>query len=163
MLYLLLAGLIVVADQLLKIWAVQNLQGQGSVDMIPGLMNFYYAENTGAAFSMLKNMRWPLAAISAVAVAVIIYIILSKQVTSKWGLLPLGMVLGGAVGNLVDRVLHGYVVDMLEFSFVRFAIFNLADVFVTVGGALFCIYYIATEIALMRKSSSERAEPKNEN
>lgn len=155
MLYLLLAALIVAADQLVKNWASLNLPGRGSVDFIPGIVNFYYAENTGAAFSMLKDMRWLFIGVSIIAAIVIAYLILAKKIRSVWGLIPLAMVLGGAVGNLIDRIFVGYVVDMFEFSFVRFAIFNVADIFVTCGGVLFCLYYLINE---MRPSASAEAE-----
>jgi len=155
MLYLLLAAIIVAADQAVKSWAVANLQGRGAVDFIPGLINFYYAENTGAAFSMLRNMRWLFIGVSIIASIAIMYVILARKVKSPWGLIPLSMVLGGAVGNLIDRIFAGYVVDMFEFSFVRFAIFNVADMFVTVGGVIFCVYYVFTETRSIAKKSGE--------
>ncbi|MGI6578588.1 MAG: signal peptidase II [Eubacteriales bacterium] len=154
MLYLLLAVIIAVTDQLVKNWAVLNLRGRGTVEFVPGILNFYYAENTGAAFSILRNQRWLFISVSIIAVIVIIYIILFKKIRSVWGLLPLSMVLGGAVGNLIDRIANGYVVDMFEFAFVRFAIFNVADIFVTVGGILFCIYYLYAETVKLKKSEA---------
>jgi signal peptidase II len=159
MLYFLLAAIIVAADQAVKNWSVLNLQGRGSVEFIPGLVNFYYAENTGAAFSILRNMRWFFIGVSIIASIIIVYVILTRKVKSVWGLIPLGMVLGGAIGNLIDRIFVGYVVDMFEFSFVRFAIFNVADIFVTVGGVLFCIYYIITETRVIGKSSDAPEVP----
>jgi len=154
MLYLLLAVIIAVADQLVKHWAVLNLRGRGTVEFIPGILNLFYAENTGAAFSMLRNQRWLFISVSVIAVIAIIYIILLRKIRSVWGLLPLSMVLGGAVGNLIDRIFTGYVVDMFEFAFIRFAIFNVADIFVTVGGVMFCIYYLYTETVNLRKSEA---------
>lgn len=153
MLYLLLAALIIAGDQAVKHWAALNLQDQGSVGFIPGLINFFYAENTGAAFSMLREMRWLFIGVSLIAAGVIVYIILAKKVRSVWGLIPLSMVLGGAIGNLIDRIFVGYVVDMFEFAFVRFAIFNVADMFITVGGVLFCIYYLIAETHTIKKKN----------
>ena len=155
MLYLLLAVIIVAADRLTKNWAVLNLRGRGTVDFVPGILNLYYAENTGAAFSMLRNQRWLFIGVSIIAVIVIIYIILFKKIKSVWGLLPLSLVLGGAIGNLIDRIFKGYVVDMFEFAFVRFAIFNIADIFVTVGGVMFCIYYLYSETVKMKESQGQ--------
>lgn len=161
MLYMLLAALIVLADQLLKNWAVHNLQGAGSVKLIPGILNLYYAENTGAAFSMFRDMRWTLSIVSVAAVGLILYIILSKKFPGKVATLSLCMILGGAVGNLIDRVFNGFVVDMLEFAFIRFAIFNLADVFVTCGGVLFCAYYIILETKRIRREPMEGSGNEN--
>jgi signal peptidase II len=155
MLYLLLAAIIVALDQIVKRWASGNLQGLGTVEFIPGILNFRYAENTGAAFSMLKDMRWLFISVSIIASAVIVYIILARKIRSVWGLLPLSMVLGGAVGNLIDRIFAGYVVDRFEFAFVRFAIFNVADMFVTVGGILFIAYYVLAEVRAIKKAIKE--------
>jgi len=159
MLYLLLAAVIVAGDQAVKSWAVANLRGRGAVDFIPGFIHFYYAENTGAAFSMLRDMRWLFIGVSILASIVIIYIILAKKIKSFWGLLPLSMILGGAVGNLIDRIFVGHVVDMFEFSFVRFAIFNVADIFVTAGGVLFCLYYIVSETRSMKAKDDGDPRP----
>ena len=158
MLYLLLAAIIVAADRLAKNWAVLNLRGRGTVDFVPGILNLYYAENTGAAFSILRNQRWLFIGVSIIAVIVIIYIILFKKIKSVWGLLPLSLVLGGAIGNLIDRIFKGYVVDMFEFAFVRFAIFNIADIFVTDGGVLFCIYYLYSETVKMKEPQAQVKE-----
>lgn len=104
---------------------------------------------------MLKDMRWLFISVSIIASAVIVYIILARKIRSVWGLLPLSMVLGGAVGNLIDRIFAGYVVDMFEFAFVRFAIFNVADMFVTVGGILFIAYYVLAEVRAIKKAIKE--------
>jgi signal peptidase II len=151
MLYLLFSALIVIADQIVKRWAVLNLKGQGTKDFIPGILNLYYAENTGAAFSILRDQRWIFIIVSILASLVMVYIVLSKRIDSPLGLVPLSMVLGGAVGNLIDRIYAGFVVDMFEFAFIRFAIFNVADIFITVGGVLFCVYYLYSETKNIKK------------
>lgn len=155
MLYLFFSAVIVIADQIVKRWAVINLKGQGTIDFIPGILNLYYAENTGAAFSILKDQRWVFIVVSIIASLFISYLIISKKISSPLGLIPLSMVLGGAVGNLIDRIYAGFVVDMFEFAFVRFAIFNVADIFITVGGILFCIYYLYDETRNMKKVADE--------
>lgn len=154
MLYLLFSVAIVIVDQIVKNQAVINLRGRGTIEFIPGILNLYYAENTGAAFSILRDQRWIFIVVSTLASLAIAYLIISKRIRSPLGLIPLSMVLGGAVGNLVDRIFAGYVVDMFEFAFVRFAIFNVADIFITVGGVLFCVYYLYSETRNMKKADA---------
>lgn len=142
MLYFIIAVLIVVLDQLFKYWIILNLSSGGQISLIPGIIHLTYEENTGAAFSIFQDMRWVLVGIAAVCIIVVI-IIMIKYRMRPLGLFSLAGVLGGAVGNGIDRALHGYVVDMFEVEFMRFAIFNIADIFITVGGIVFCLYYIA--------------------
>ncbi|MDL2288065.1 signal peptidase II [Oscillospiraceae bacterium OttesenSCG-928-F05] len=145
MIYFLISALIVGADQLVKYFAVERLVGAGPVTLIPGVIQLRYAENTGAAFGILKDQRWLFIVITVLAVVAIIYLIAAKKFPSKPAMWSLAMILGGAVGNWIDRVRQGFVVDMLEFTFMNFAIFNVADIFVTVGGVLFCICLLKTE------------------
>lgn len=154
MLYLLLAAIIVAADRLIKVWAVRVLYPVGFMDFLPGILGLRYAENTGAAFSLFSDMRWVLITVSALSSVLIVYIILSKTLPTRLGMLGLAFVLGGAVGNLIDRVLYGYVVDLFEFEFVRFAIFNVADIFVTVGGVILCIAFLLEEAEARRREKS---------
>jgi signal peptidase II len=146
---------IVVIDQLVKRWAAENLAAAGTAEFIPGLVGFRYAENTGAAFSIMKNMRFILVALPAVFSAAAAVLILIRKFGSRLELITLACVLGGAVGNLIDRAAHGYVIDMFEFLFFKFPIFNVADIFVTVGGALFCAAYITAEA----KREKQKKEP----
>ena len=150
MLYIFIAIAIVAADQLVKLWSVSNLLGREPVEFIHGILNLRYVENTGAAFSILTGQRWLFIALTPVAVGVICYIIFAKKITNKVGLISLGMVLGGALGNFVDRLLRGYVVDMFEFAFIKFPVFNIADIFITCGGLLFIAYFVASEVSLAR-------------
>ncbi|MDR1669302.1 MAG: signal peptidase II [Oscillospiraceae bacterium] len=142
----LLAALPAVAlDQLVKRWVTGLAEAREFLPLnypfIPGV-NLTYAENTGAAFSLLQNARWFLVAVSATAACVIVLAVCKGWIRGKLGLAGISCVLGGALGNLIDRLLHGYVVDMFQFTFVSFAVFNVADIFVTAGGLCFCIYLI---------------------
>ncbi|MDR3209884.1 MAG: signal peptidase II [Oscillospiraceae bacterium] len=141
MLFFIFAALIALADRLLKLWAASALDFGQVRPLIPGVLELTYAENTGAAFSMLADKRWLLIAVSAAFVALIIYLLLRYEY-GNLGRWAAAAVLGGAVGNLIDRVLTGRVVDMLEFTFIRFAVFNIADVFITLGGLLFLVHFI---------------------
>ncbi|HHT16709.1 MAG TPA: signal peptidase II [Papillibacter sp.] len=142
MLYLIIAAAAILLDQISKHY-LTLLVKDGSVRLIPGIIRLVYVENTGAAFSMFSSMRWALVATSIVAIAGILAILFRfSRHFGKPACYALSLVLGGAVGNLIDRVLFGYVADFFEFEFVRFAVFNVADIFITVGGIAFIIFYL---------------------
>lgn len=133
------SAVMVIIDQISKQWARTVLAPRGAMPLIDGVISLRYAENTGAAFSAFSGARFLLIGFSlAVCIAVAIYIIMHPEMNMRMQL-PLSMILAGGVGNLVDRIACGYVVDFFEFQFVRFAIFNVADVFITVGAALLFI------------------------
>ena len=124
----LLALVVVVVDQLSKAWAVSNLAGEGSVPFVPGLLQLQLVFNSGAAFSLLTRSTWLLGLVSLlVAVALLAWIQISAPLR-PWQWLGAGLLLGGAIGNGLDRWRLGTVVDFLAFVPVRFPIFNGADV-----------------------------------
>lgn len=123
----------VVLDQLSKWLAVVYLQPVGSVPFIPGVLRLTYAHNTGAAFSMLAGKQEFLIGVTAVAMLVMLCILLRRKAPNAFAHWGLAMVVGGGIGNLIDRVLNGYVVDYFDVVFMKFAIFNVADCFVVVG------------------------------
>ena len=157
MLCFVFAALVVLLDQLFKRWIVITLTVGESSTLIPGLLDLLHVENSGAAFSILPNQRWLLAGIAFIAALILIAILLRYN-EGFWGTLGLSAVLGGAVGNLIDRVFHGYVVDMFRTTFVGFAIFNIADIFITLGGITFCIFFIVTS-ARSGKNRKTDADP----
>ncbi|MGX8698802.1 MAG: signal peptidase II [bacterium] len=138
--YLLLAALVCLLDQALKRWIVAHVSLGGYRGLLPGLVSLTYVRNSGAAFSLFSEHTWLLALISAGASLLLLYVLLFRRLPA-WERVCLAMVLGGAVGNLIDRVANGYVVDMFRFEFVNFAIFNLADAFIDVGALLFAVLY----------------------
>ena len=125
--------IMVVLDQLSKWLAVVYLQPVGSVPFIPGVLRLTYAHNTGAAFSMLAGKQEFLIGVTAVAMLVMLCILLRRKAPNAFAHWGLAMVVGGGIGNLIDRVLNGYVVDYFDVVFMKFAIFNVADCFVVVG------------------------------
>ena len=141
MIYLIIVCIITAADQLFKSWIVHNIELGGEMELIPGLIRLTHIENTGAAFSSFSNMRWPLVAVTGVCI-VLIVIYMFRTRLGKAVRIPLALVLGGAVGNLIDRVFAGYVVDMFEFEFVNYAVFNIADAFINIGAVLFVIFFL---------------------
>ena len=134
----LVAAVILVAlDQLTKQLAVTFLQGKPKV-LIPGVFELRYLENNGAAFGMLQNQHW-LFYIITVVLGVAIVVLLWKMPTAKkyiWLRICSIGILAGAFGNFIDRVSHHYVVDFLYFSLIDFPIFNVADIYVTLGAIL---------------------------
>lgn len=141
MLFFILSILIVIADQAMKYFVTIKLALGGQLPLIPGIIHLTYVRNTGAAHSILTGYTWLLTIISALA-SVLIIILIIKMKIGTFGRITLACVLGGAVGNLIDRAALGYVVDMFEVEFMNYAVFNVADMFISVGGALFCIYYL---------------------
>ena len=139
--YFLLSALWVAVDQVVKYLVRTYIPLYASVPFLPG-MDLTYVQNTGAAFSLLSEHTWVLTLLSAV-VSVGLVVAMAKRFLPHWsGMLSLALLLGGAVGNLIDRALLGFVTDMFETTFVHFAIFNVADIGVVVGGILLCLHVI---------------------
>lgn len=159
MLYILLAAVLCGADQLFKHWVSGAIPLGGTLELIPGVLGLTHLRNTGMAFSMLSEHTWLLAIVSALVAAGLIWLLLRGRFT-RWEKLCLALILGGAVGNLIDRAFLGYVVDMFQTLFVKFAVFNLADSFIDVGAVGFCVLYIARSVREDRekKRAAERAE-----
>ena len=147
MLYLLLAGLLVAADQLIKAWAQAVLKPMVSMDIIPGVLSLYYHENFGAAWGILQGKRWLLLGVTGVILAVLLVSLILKKFKGPLLQSAVALILAGGVGNLLDRALHtgGYVVDYIYFELINFPIFNLADVCVCVGTGLLAVYILFIE------------------
>jgi len=148
-----LVGVFVVIDQLVKLWAVSNLRGQGRMVVIPGFLGLRYAENTGISFGLLGDLPVVMNVVTAVTgllmAAALVWLLLGRLPGMQmWAA---ALVLGGGLGNFIDRAVQGFVVDYLEFLFMRFAIFNLADVFITCGMVWLCV---AIFMAESRKSKA---------
>lgn len=143
--YLLISALIILGDQCVKNWVTANIAMNSERALIPGLIHMTHINNYGAAFSMLEGRRILFLILTGIVCVALIIALLTGKLKNSFGKLSAAMLLGGALGNAIDRAAIGYVVDMFEFSFVNFAIFNVADIFITFGGALFCIYIIKLE------------------
>ena len=130
---LLLVGL----DQLVKYLVRVHIPLGGQVPMIPHVLGLAHIHNTGAAFSMLSGARWFFVVLTVAFVVFAMWVLLARKITHPFGRWTLALIVAGAVGNLIDRALFGFVTDYVEVLFVRFAIFNLADCAICVG-ALLC-------------------------
>ena len=133
-LYAIFAAAIVAVDQFTKYLTVANIALYQDVPFIPGLLQFTYIQNTGAAFSSFEGQQWLFALIFALFTVRVIW----EYKTKKMGFLPferwcIAAIYGGGLGNMIDRVRMGYVVDMIETVFMEFPVFNVADCFITCG------------------------------
>ena len=142
--YAIVAILILIADQGLKYWVTVNIAlDTGHVTLIPGVLELTNIHNNGAAFSMLEHApHWIFILFTLVFAAIAVFCLRRNVVHGKVGRWSVVLVLAGAIGNCIDRILSGYVVDMFNFLFARFAVFNLADVFIVVAGITLCLHVI---------------------
>ena len=130
----LFAAGIVAADQFTKFLTVASIPLYQDVEFIPGLLGFTYVQNTGAAFSSFEGQQWLFAVIFLVLTALIFWEYFKKPMPfSKFDRWCIAAIYGGGLGNMIDRVRLGYVVDMLETKFMVFPVFNVADCFITCG------------------------------
>ena len=149
--------LITIFDQLSKYFVNLHLKNADAMEAIPNLLSFQYHENRGAAWGMLADHRWVFMIISTVAIiAIIAYLIWTRK--NKDSLLfrvSLCFFAGGGIGNMIDRVVLGYVIDFLRFDFIDFPIFNVADSFITVGAVLMILNLILEFISEIRGKKHE--------
>ena len=135
----LMTAAIVVADQLSKLWIVAH-QAQLPMSVLPGVFHLTYAENTGAAFSSFQGMQWLFIVIFAAFTLAVIFDFSKKYMPfttfERW---CIAAIYAGGLGNMIDRIRLGYVVDMIQVEFIEFPIFNVADCFITCG----CVALIA--------------------
>ncbi len=150
--YILLAVSIVFLDQLTKWLAVISLKGAESYPLWEGVFHFTYVENTGSAFGMLKDQRWVFMLASTVIIVAfsVIFALYYKKMSHLLRTAVVFMVAGG-IGNMIDRIFVGYVVDFFDFTLIDFAVFNVADSFVCIGAGLFVLWYIIDTVREMKK------------
>ena len=136
----LFAGLIVVLDQVTKYLTVANIALYGHADFIPGFLGFTYVQNTGAAFSSFEGQQWLFTLVFIVLTVLILVEYFKKPMPfTKFERVMIAAIYGGGLGNMIDRVRLGFVVDMLQTEFMDFPVFNVADCFITCG----CVLLIA--------------------
>jgi len=140
--YVLAIILCIAADQAVKYYVVTHLALYGSAPLIPGFVELFYIQNTGGGFSILEGHTWVLTVVTA-ALMIMIAVLLGKKVfPHPLGMWTLTVILGGGLGNLIDRIRLGYVVDMFNFQFINYPVFNVADILVVCGVIGFAIYYV---------------------
>lgn len=149
---------LIAVDQILKVLVVNYLAPIGTAEVFPGFAGLRYVENDGMAFGMLSGMQPVLIIATAVVLAVVGYIIFWRRPKDRGILIGLMMIFSGGIGNLIDRIAQGYVVDYIEFHFVRFAVFNFADCCVSIGFVVLIIAYIRLEVKNMRQAKASKAD-----
>lgn len=142
-----IVSLIVIAvlaaiDRLTKYLIVTTVKVNGPLELIPGVLRFRYVENTGAAFSSFSDNTLLLTVVTLIIIAVCLFFLMSRKINSKFAEVCLIIIVAGGIGNIIDRIAFGYVVDFIEPLFVDFAVFNFADCCITVGAFMLIGYEI---------------------
>lgn len=143
------------ADQVIKFIVERYLQPVGTAEFINGFIGWNYVRNTGAAFGSFSENTTLLSVVTGVVLLIGIILIATKRIKSKFYLTCAVMIISGGLGNLIDRIVKGYVVDFIDVQFADFAVFNFADILVTVGSIALMIYVIV-DIFRDRKGSGEK-------
>ena len=157
--YFLLIAACVAADQTVKALVRASIPLYGSAELIPGVMDLTYVRNTGMAFSLFSRHTWVLTVLSAVISLVLIAGLVKGFFRHPLGRSLLSLVIAGALGNLIDRAVFGYVTDMFRTLFIAFAVFNIADICITVGGILLALYLLFFYERLEGKSTADGGAP----
>ena len=154
-----LMAVTVILDQISKYIVVANLGLHESIEIIPGILRFTYIQNDGAAFGSMDEHRWVFMLLSTVAIVAILVFLFWKKPQDKLLLSALIMVTGGGIGNMIDRVALGYVIDFIDFCAfpkIWMWIFNVADSFVCVGTGVLALWMILDTVKEYKKEKAEK-------
>lgn len=154
--YILAIILCIAADQAVKLYVVSRLALYESAPLLPGVVELLYIRNTGGGFSILTGHTWILTVVTAALMAGIAVLLVKKYFSHPLAMWTLTAILGGGLGNLIDRVRLGYVVDMFNFQFMNYPVFNVADILVVCGVIGFAAYYL-----LLHDKAAEKKEPEH--
>ena len=145
-----------VIDRIAKILAVRHLKDRPAVSVVSGVLEFRYLENSGAAFGLLKGQKSFIILVGIIVLLACLYVLIKTPGKKKYIMchILLSLIVSGAVGNLFDRVMYDYVVDFLYLSFIKFPIFNIADIYITVATFILVIlllfYYKEDDLNFLR-------------
>ena len=146
-LLIIVVGIILtVLDQLVKLWAISSLEPVGSITVIENIFSLTYVENRGAAWGMMAGAKWYLIIMPIVVIVAAIAYLIIKKLSDPLLLWSVMLIVSGGLGNLIDRIFRGFVVDYLHATFIDFPVFNLADCCITIGAGLLILYVILSEI-----------------
>ncbi len=144
--------LLILLDQITKYLAAMHLKNAPAFELIPGVFELYYLENQGAAFSILWGQKNFFIVLTTILLIIMFYLYIHMPKDKRFFIARaiFVLVIAGAIGNFIDRCIHNYVIDFFYFKLINFAVFNVADIYITVGAALFifafCFYYKEEEI-----------------
>lgn len=168
--FLIILGIIlVVADQLIKIWAINELQPVKVMDFIHigdlDIMDLRYVQNEGAAFSSFSGARWFLVGLVSVMLIGLAIFVFKYKYKHPFFMISAVMVMSGGIGNLIDRVRFGYVVDYLDVKLFNFAVFNFADICVVLGAIflLIFLFFIEPKIVAQENNKEEKVVSDEQN
>lgn len=161
-----IAAVLIVIDQLVKLWAVDKLQPIGTMDFIKigdfKILDLTYLENDGAIFGSMSGQRWFLIGFTSLFLIIAIVAMVMAAKRSKFLSTAIMLFVAGGIGNLIDRARFGYVVDMFEIKLFDFAIFNVADICVTFAFVLMIAYVLFVEPKREKAAKSEEKAADNE-
>lgn len=134
----------IIIDQIVKLLIMTKMKVNEIITIIPNFFRLYYLRNDGAAFSSFSGKKYLLIMVGMIVFFILVNYIKKNKITNKLEILSLGMIMGGLVGNLIDRLLYGYVIDYLSFTFLgySFAIFNIADIGIVIGTIIYIIFIL---------------------
>lgn len=154
------------SDQFVKYWAVHSLKPKGSIDFIHfgdfKIMDLTYVENDGAIFGSMSGQRWFLIGFTAIVIIAGFYLMFRLRKRSKLLITAMMLFLAGGIGNLIDRIRLGYVVDMFEIKLFKFAVFNFADICVSFAFVMLLIYAIFIDPKIEKAKKADEAAEKAE-
>ena len=136
---------LLVIDLFSKYLATTFLKPLGNIDLIKGVFSLTFVENSGAAFGMMQNGRWFFIILTVAVLSVLALWLIKKKTSGKLIGFSMSLIFAGALGNLIERILYGYVTDMLRVHFFDFPVFNFADCCVVIGTFLLCLYILKSE------------------
>ena len=142
MIYYLLAALLIIIDQITKWNIVQNFELYQEKVIVPGFFSLFYIQNEGAAWGIFQGKMVFFYLVTLIVVGYLVYMFQQEKNKTKLVGISFALILSGAIGNFIDRLLNGYVVDMFRLDFINFPIFNVADVCLTVGVVLMLIHVL---------------------
>ena len=158
MIYFVIGAAVVLLDFLTKVWAKECLAETGTIPVIKDVFHLTYVENRGAAFGIFQGQQIFFVLMALVVAAAVVYIAI-KYKNKPWTLnLGLSFLSAGALGNTMDRIWRGYVVDFLDFRLIEFPVFNVADIFVCLGAGLLAIFFVLMEDKYKEKKEREQNE-----
>lgn len=149
-----IAALVLVIDQVIKFFIDANLKPIGEKTVIDGIFSLRYVENRGVAFGMFQDMRWVFVALTSVLLIALIVYMLKKKPSGRFFYICAGLIIGGGIGNLIDRIVYGYVIDYLSLSFFP-PVCNFADYAITIGVILLIIYLFFFTDSFKKKKVSD--------
>lgn len=155
---LVVGAVLVIIDQIIKYFVSAYLQPVGSVSVIDNIFSLTYVENKGVAFGMFSDMRWIFVALTSILLVIIIFYMFKKRPKGKFFYVCAALIIGGGIGNLIDRIFYGYVIDYLSLSFFP-PVCNFADYCITAGTIMLVIYLLFFSDIL---DSSKKAKIKND-